>query len=56
LPHSIIKGADIEVGVTLDQSVIEPPFDFIGVEVTAVKGAEDIKFGFHILIIILQSN
>ena len=24
LPHSIIKGADVEVGVALDQSVIEP--------------------------------
>jgi hypothetical protein len=26
------------------------------VKVAAVKGAEDIKFGFHILIILLQSN
>jgi hypothetical protein len=53
LPHSIIEGADIDVGVAFDQSVIEPPFHFVGVKVTAVKDAEDIKFGFHILIIIL---
>ena len=56
LPHSIIKGADVEVGVALDQSAIEPPFNFVGVKVAAVKGAEDIKFGFHIIIKLLQSN
>jgi hypothetical protein len=56
LPHSIIKGADVEVGVALDQSAIEPPFNFVGVKVAAVKGAEDIKFGFNIIIILLQSN
>jgi hypothetical protein len=56
LPHSIIKGADVDISIALDQSVIQPPFDFVGVKITAVKGAEDIKFGFHILIIILQSN
>jgi hypothetical protein len=56
LPHSIIKGADVDVGVALDQSVIEPPFDFIGVQVTAMKGAEDKKFRFHIKIVISQLN
>jgi hypothetical protein len=53
LPHGIIEGADIDVGVALDQSVIEPAFHFVGVKITAVKDAEDKKFGFHILIIIL---
>jgi hypothetical protein len=53
LAHSIIKGADVDIGVALDQSVIEPPFNLVGMEVTAVKDPEDIKFGFHILIIIL---
>jgi hypothetical protein len=56
LPHGIIKGADVDVGVALDQSVTEPPFNFIGVQVAAVKGTEDKKFSFHITIIILQLN
>src|SRR6478672_12000876 len=43
-PHGIIKGADVDVGVALDQGVIESPFNFIGVEVTAVQGAKDKKF------------
>ena len=46
LPHGIIKGADVDVGVALDQSVAEPPFNFIGVQVTAVKGAEDKNSAF----------
>lgn len=54
LPHGIIKCADVDVGVALDQSVTEPPFNFIGVQVAAVKGAEDKKFSFNITIIILQ--
>jgi hypothetical protein len=56
LPHSIIEGADIDIGVTLDQRVVEPPLNFVGVKVTAVEDAEDIKFGFHITIILLQLN
>jgi hypothetical protein len=56
LAHGIIKGADVEVGVALDQSVAQPPLNFIGVQVTAVKGAEDKKFSFHISILILQLN
>ena len=42
LPHSIIKSADVDVGVALDQSVFEPPFNFVGVEVTAMKHPEDL--------------
>jgi hypothetical protein len=53
LPHSIIKGADVDVGVALDQSVIEPPLNLVGVKVTAMKDAEDKKFGFHITIVLL---
>src|SRR5262249_2839462 len=56
LSHSIIEGADIDVGVALDQSVIEPPLDFVGVKVATVQDAEDKKFCFHIIIIILQLN
>ena len=37
-----IEGADIDVGVALDQSVFEPPFNFVGVEVTAMKHPEDL--------------
>jgi hypothetical protein len=54
LPDGIIKGADVDVGIALDQSVTEAPFNFIGMQVTAVKGAEDKKFSFHITIRLLQ--
>ena len=53
LPHSIIKGADVDIGVALDESVIEPPSNFVGMEVPAVKRAKNIKFGFYIIIVIL---
>ena len=56
LTHGVIKGADIDVGIALDQGVLETAFDLIGVEVAPVQGAKDKKFRFHTLIIILQLN
>ena len=56
LTHGVIKGADIDVGIALDQGILETAFDFIGVEVGPVQGAKDKKFRFHTLIIILQLN
>ena len=42
LPHGIIKDAGVDVGVALDQSVIQPPFNSVEAEVTAMKYPEDL--------------
>jgi hypothetical protein len=56
LAHGVIKGADIDVGIALNQGILETAFDLIGVEVAPVQCAKDKKFRFHTLIILLQLN
>ena len=46
LTHGVIKGADIDVGIALDQGILETAFDLIGVEVAPVQGAKDKNSAF----------
>jgi len=52
----VIKSANIDVGIALDQSIVEAAFDFIGMQVGAVQCTQDKKFCFHTLIKVLQLN
>jgi hypothetical protein len=53
LAHGIVKRADIDMGVALNQGVMKSPLDFVGVQVATVESAKDKKFRFHIRIVIL---
>src|SRR5437667_12244736 len=37
LAYGIIKGADIDVGIALDQSIAEAAFDFVGMKVAPME-------------------